>query len=62
MGKKENIKLFLIEKGRINENEAKIYKDELKIELRNIKKVKWKDNQKYTIKLIKVKSEKTRIK
>ena len=43
MGKK-NIKLFLIEKGRINENEAKIYKDELKIELRNIKKVKWKDN------------------
>ena len=62
MGKKENIKLFLIEKGRINENEEKIYKDELKIELRNIKKVKWKDNQKYTIKLIKVKSEKTRIK
>ena len=51
MATKENIKFFLIEKTRINENEANKYKEQMKIELRDIKKVKWKYKKKYTIKL-----------
>ena len=59
MANKEKIKTFLIEKERIDENDAKIYKEQLKMELRYIKKVKCKNHLKNTIKFIKVKSEKT---
>ena len=42
MASKENIKVFLIEKNRINEKDAKKYKEQMNIELRDNKKVKWK--------------------
>ena len=42
MASKENIKVFLIEKNRINEKDAQKYKEQMKIELRNNKKVKCK--------------------
>lgn len=42
MASKENIKVFLIEKNRINEKDAKKYKEQMNLELRNNKKVKCK--------------------